>query len=230
MGKGVRARDLQPLASVELRKLSAEVSLSIRPEAPRRDGIDRGLCGQARARGPRAPLQGGAAEPLPLARARAAPVPRAVGGALQAGDGAHRARGERTRGLPRERRALPHQLLPPALPVRSGRDARARAAGHLLARCERRLSRAGCDRPRRARARRAAHARDPRFQDREVGAESEGARSRSPARALPDRDRRKVRCGPADPPRVALPVARSGAHLDAHARGARRAARSRRSS
>ena len=189
----MRARDLQPLAPVELRELSAEVPLPLRAEAPRRDGVDRGLRGQARARGARAPLQGGAAEPLPVARARAAPVPRAVDGALRrrrrcasraprTGPSVYRENGERCL-TNYYRRALPLRRAT----RRSGSSSGSRFA----------LDASGAYRLQGV-IDRVVRARDGAIEihDFKTGQRvptPEGARPRSPARALPDRRRREVR-------------------------------------
>ena len=129
--RGNRVGTLQPFAPLELRRLSEEIRVPLRPEDSQGDRIHRGLRGQTGPRSARAALR----RDRPRARSDAAagppPLPDALRRALRPRAGARGARGDAGRRVPRERRAQPHQLLPPALPVRRRRDPRSGGTHHL---------------------------------------------------------------------------------------------------
>ena len=205
-------RDLQPFAALLLRDLPAQVPVPLRLEAPRRERVDRGLRGQARPRGARAPAPGGPEGPGALAAAGHRALPADVRGRLRRSPGADRTGGHDPGLLPGAGRELPRQLLPRPLPLRPGRDPGAGGAPAVL------------PGPRRADYRiqgfvdRIARAPDGaiEIQDYKTSARvpSRSQDRRGPAAgAVPDRAGSPLRCRPAGAPGLALPAPGQDARL-----------------
>ena len=221
------ADHLQSVEPLLLRELPEAVPLPLRRAARGGPGGHRGLRGQARPRGARAPLplRGARASCRRLA-ARGLALPRRTSRRSSTPARVRIVREGTELGWYRAAAsACARELLPAPLPVRRRRDARARAADPLRPRRRRAATRCAASSTALVRAKDGAleihdfkTGRARAVAGRSSTATASSASTSSACATQLGEDGRGA-------PRLALRGARPGAHLDAHARAARRAAR-----